>query len=177
MTVRWWQWPTNQQQSGASPKVVPTITARGSCWTPVPCLLDRRLYFVISLAHLPQPITAHCCWTAVSPLSSDRRLYFLQQPITAPAAVGLSLVPCLKGRRLFLSTSDQSQHLLLLDCHTSPLSSLTGDCFDYVPITPWCCWTFSPLSLFTGDCFFFIVCCFSTLSEVNIHMELHSCCK
>lgn len=84
MNDRWWQWPANQRRSGSSPKVVPTITAGGSCWTTQsPVFLTGDCILYISHTYMSQPITAHCCWTVVSPLSPDRRLYFLQQPITA----------------------------------------------------------------------------------------------
>jgi hypothetical protein len=132
MTVRWWQWPTNQQQSGASPKVVPTITARGSCWTPVPCLLDRRLFFFIS-----------------------HSLTYLNQ--SQHIAVGLLSVPCLLTGDCF---SPQVINHSTGCCWTAipvPCHHWQAIVLIMYPITAWCCWTSqSPVSVYRR--LFFLLC-------------------
>lgn len=165
MTGRWWQWPTNQRQSGPSPKVVPTITARGSCWTPVPCLPDRRLYFVFSLAHVSQSQRIAVGLLSVPCLLTGDCISCNNQ--SQHRAVGLPLVPCPEGRRLFFSTGNQSQHWLLLDCHASPLPSLTGDCFNYSSNHSLVLLDFSVpcFSLQAIVCFYLI--CFSTVMSVR----------
>lgn len=160
-------------------KVVPTITARGSCWTPQsPVSWQAIVFLYISLPHMSEPITAHCCWTVVSPLSPDRRLYFCNNQ-SQHRAVGLPLVPCLEGRRLFFFFNKWPITApALLDCCASPLSSVTGDCFNY-PITACCCWTYqSPVSLYRRLCFISSPAYpLSCQLEINIHIELYFCCK
>lgn len=143
--------PTNQQQSGASPKVVPTITARGSCWTPVPCLFDRRLYF---LSH---------------------SLTYLNQ--SQQIAVGLLSVPCLKTGDC-ISCNNQSQHKLL-DCLWSPALK-AGDCFSPQVInhSTGCCWTAIPVPCHHWQAIVLIMypitawCCWTSQSPVSVYRRL-----